>query len=122
MGMVEVWNDNELPFRQRFKEVQINIPANSKIVMDSEEAVLFRSLFFQPQLDADGVQLKSSYKKIRIGKMLTEDEAEKSEEHICHMDGQKFASKAAYDQHIDEEHLNDLLDPDLATKRKMKKS
>ncbi len=122
MPMVEVWNDNDLPFEQVFKDKKVLIGAKKKIAMDFEEAVEFKSAFFPPRADGSGQQMKSSYKMIRIGKQLTDDEAEKERQlYVCEMDGKQFDSQAALDTHIDENYLDSLVDQDLATKRKMRR-
>lgn len=66
MNMAKVWNDNELPFKQTWKERDIFIPAKSYIEMEYDDAHAFKSYPHPIEKDGMGQQLKSSYKMIRV--------------------------------------------------------
>lgn len=69
MAKVEVWNDNTHVYAEKFNGDMITIPAKSYILMEYDQAVLFRSSFpsFGLKRLANGQQDPTTYKMIRIG-------------------------------------------------------
>lgn len=63
---VKVWNDNVHPYIEEFKGTKYKIPALKYILMDADEANLFRGSFNSPKMDGDGKQTADSFKMIRI--------------------------------------------------------
>lgn len=121
MAKVEVWNDNKFPHKEVFKGDTIAIPAGGKIVMEEDDAIDFRGQYFQIVKDGADVQTPQSYKKIRIGRKLTnEDLASEAValDLVCQKCGYKATSKTDLDEHIKANHLEDLEDQELAEKIK----
>jgi hypothetical protein len=70
---VKVWNDNEYPFTQAFKGVDVSIAPKQFIKMERGEAVDFLGLFSSIVRDADGAPHPKSYKKLRIEEIASKD-------------------------------------------------
>ena len=66
MAMVKVWNDNVHPYKEQFRDKNIDIPAKGCIEMEYHEAVLFKGSFSMPILDGDGQHDPRGYKMIRV--------------------------------------------------------
>lgn len=113
---VKLWNDNFLPFEQEFEDSVIKIPAGRFIVMDKEKAIKFRGTYYPIELDAGNRQLPKSYKKLRI------EEIEKGEEikinkNKCQACGFNALSEKDLDEHINENHIHEMLDKKEREKR-----
>lgn len=117
-----VWNDNTYPFTDPdFKGDKIHIPSKSYIEMEYNEANEFRGKFSPIYRDADGQPTPQSYKMIRIEKIEDSSPKEKvAEMHACHGCRDKFLTKEELENHIDEHHLDQLTDAELAQKRRGK--
>jgi hypothetical protein len=121
MQQVRVWNDNDYAFTDPdFKGEKITIPAKKYILMERFEANEFRGKY-SPRVVADGNEDPRYYKKIRIEETTEEREASLADTHNCLACGKSHPTKEALDAHIDEAHLAQLEDQDLAQKRKAKK-
>lgn len=66
MNVAKVWNDNELPFSQKWKDENVFIPAKSFIEMEYDDAIAFKSYPYPMMKDGMGQQTKESYKMIRV--------------------------------------------------------
>jgi hypothetical protein len=99
VAKVKVWNDNFLPFEQRFKGEKIRIEANSFIEMEHDDAVQFKSYPHAMKFDGMNQQDPSSFKKIRIdGRPVATDD--KVVAYRCQRDGTLHPSKEALEAHI----------------------
>lgn len=98
MGLVKVWNDNELDFVGKYKDQEIKIPAKSYIEMEYDEAHSFKSSPHPMQFDGMGQQLRSSYKMIRVEGARPEDNTVMA--FRCHMDGSLHPSAEALNSYV----------------------
>lgn len=118
---VKVWNDNILPFTQKFKDEQINIPSKGFIKMQWDDAQQFLGTYFQPEYDGTGQQKPESYKMLRIeGKPPHLQNVHT--ETVCAACGDKFASESDLNSHIDRHHLDEMEDQKVAQKRRAKRA
>lgn len=107
MALVRVWNDNDYPFRQKFKGEDVAIPAKKFVMMDEEDAISFRGKYSPPILDGAANALPHSYKKIRIEHTSNPDVKEAGK-FVCHADGTEFDSQEALDAYVKENHADKL--------------
>ena len=119
MAKVEVHNLNEYPFKQQFRDEVVEIPANSYVTMEYEEAILFKGMINDVVRDGDGNILPQSYKKLKIvqdgsGKQMMEEARKKAEAFKCQACGFQANSKQELHIHTKEEHLSELQDPKVA--------
>lgn len=119
MTQVKVYNDNHLPYKEEFEDEMIVIKPNSFIIMDEEKAVMFKGRYRQIERDGGGVQKPESFKKIRIAYFQAGEE-KKVNELRCQACSFVANSKDELDAHINEDHLEQLLDKDEYKKRKAK--
>lgn len=119
--LVEVWNDNDLPFVQEFKGEVITIAPHKYVKMDRDDAVEFKSKGFPMAFDGSKNQKKSSFKRIRVEGLYAEDEAtETVTAFICHKDGSLHPSKESLEKHVSENFTDSLEDQDVAKALKQK--
>lgn len=85
---------NGLTHREKFRDEIIEIKAGSYVLMDYEDAVLFRGQFYPMKLTADGGHDPASFKVIKIEQDQPDKHVNEEESYVCHIDGKKFASKA----------------------------
>ena len=116
MPMAKVYNDNFLPFTQKFEEETIYIEANHFITMDYEKATSFAATYFPMQLDVGGRQKPESYKKVRVEK-LGDTESVKLNPLRCQGCSFIGVDKKDLDEHVTERHLHMLVDKDEYKKR-----
>lgn len=116
MPKVKVWNDNFLPYTEKFKEEEIVIAPNRYILMDKEQAILFKGQYTPIETDGGGQPLPRSFKMIRIEDANNADIAS-SVKFSCH--GCSFVGLDAkdLDNHVNEMHLDQLVDKDEHKKR-----
>lgn len=115
--LVKVVNDNVHPYREKFRGQDIYIEPKGFIKMDLHDANLF--LGTMPpniEVDANGIQKPTSYKKLRIEKMGAEDTRTETKTFKCMMDGQEFPTQAALDAHIAENYADDIIDEEAREK------
>lgn len=107
---VRVWNDNVHVFQQKFRDAIIRIPPKKYVLMDREEAILFKSKFWPPVLGGDDVPKPESYKMLRIERLDSAEAAkEQAKKFICHVDGQAFETEAELKAHVKESGYEDKL-------------
>ncbi len=119
MALVDVVNKNTHPYSERFRDLEINIPAGGKIQMDHEDAILFLGQKQPMKFDGQDNQLPESYKMLFIEGLDRVHELDKNK-FICHMDGKVFHSKAELDDYIEENFIDDMAEPEVAAKLKKK--
>ncbi len=118
-NLAKIWNDNELPFEQVFKEEKIRIPAKSYIEMEYDEAVAFKSYPFPMKFDGMGQQLKESYKMLRVdGKP---DGGNRVLAYKCQADGSLHGSQDALNSYVQEKFVERLEVSDENPKKTGKK-
>ena len=64
--LVKVHNDNVHPYKEKFRDRDINIPPKGFIEMEYDEAILFKGTFAPMVFDADGNDQPQGYKMIRV--------------------------------------------------------
>lgn len=118
---VRVWNDNTHPHTEMFKGDKIHIPAGKYVEMEFYEAHEFRGQYTPILRDFDGNPVESSYKKIRIEKIegaTAKDEGQPEGKVSCQACGKGFLSSKDLEEHIDEMHIDQITDPEVAQKRR----
>lgn len=83
-----------LTHKEKFRDEDIVIPAKKYVLMDYEDAILFKSQFSPIKTDAMGQHDRSSFKVIKI----EQDKADGTEpifvkKWICQMDGREFPNQ-----------------------------
>lgn len=116
MSNVKVWNRNHYPFTQVFEDEEIHIPAGRFIIMDFEKAHKFKGLFSPIEVDAGGQPHPRSFKKIEI-ESIGEKDLVKIKENQCQACNYNGLDKKDLDKHINEMHINDLVDKKERDKR-----
>lgn len=114
--MAQVWNDNTIDFKQKFKDDWVEIPAQGFIEMPYAEAVSFKSYPFPMKFDGMGQQLKESFKMIRIEGKPDGDNMVAAFK--CHADGTLHASKDALNAYVQSRYAEKLEEPQEALKKK----
>ena len=102
---VHVVNNNIFDHTETFKGNQIHIPKNGgKVKMLREEAVMFKSQFYQPIYDGDGVQKVESYKKLTLEEipeeMVKDLPPAASSKNVCMACGKKCQSLKDLKAHV----------------------
>ena len=87
--------------REKFRDDNLVIKAGEYILMDYEDAVLFRGQFFPIKLDAMNQQTKESYKCIKIEQHDVAEKAETIKTYVCHVDGKEFPSKMELEAYVE---------------------
>ena len=122
MAQVKVVNFNDYPFEQLFKGMQIRIPAGQFVLMEEDDAILFRGMYSPIDQDAGGMQKPESFKRIRIEKNITAaDKGSNADASLlCQACGFKASNKWELDGHVNDLHIDQLVDEDEQKKRKAK--
>lgn len=130
MTLVRVYNRNydqdtgeKFDYEETFKGKKIHIKCGEFVVMEHGEAVDFLGTLNVVTRDADGNPDKKSRKKLYIEPHDEQTEAPKkplASEHKCQACGYEGISKADLESHIDENHLDQLADGELADERRKK--
>lgn len=103
MAQVKVWNDNIHPYKEKFQDRLIEIPAGQSIEMDVDEAKRFLSKCNGVLKDGDGQPDPRGFKRLRIEtKAGQAAPAAKSTVYVSHLDGREFATKKELEQHLEQ--------------------
>lgn len=86
MAMVKVWNKNEFDYKEKFRDQHIHIPAGKYILMEAEEAHIFKGTFSPIIVDGDGNKIPEGFKMLRIEPMT-------SEQTVMELDSDKWAKE-----------------------------
>ena len=102
MAKAKVWNMHPLGYthKEMFREEMIEIKANEFIVMDDEDAVLFKGQYFPMKFDAQDQQDPKSYKVIKVEPMKEAAVVADAEKYVSMIDGKEFTSQAELDAHL----------------------
>ena len=114
MSKVAVFNDNVHPYKEVFREKTIEIPPKGHVMMEHDEAVMFLGTMVPPKLGADNEHLPEGFKMLRIIKKKDLEKETKPEKIKCHSCGKEFADQASLDDHIVNEHLDQIEDEEVA--------
>ncbi len=74
MAIVKVVNKNTHPYREKWDDKMIEIPAGGFVPMAKEDAVIFLGRMNAIVRDADGVPRAESFKRLTIEPMTAEDQ------------------------------------------------
>lgn len=125
MAKYKVYNDNVFPYTEKFKDQEIKIQPKQFIVMDEDDAYMFKGSFKAPVLDADGNDKPEGYKMIRLVKVDGSEalDAPKFEEHICMGCKYKAANKEDLLEHEKAAHahqvvVDESIEDEIKTKKK----
>lgn len=103
MPQVSVYNDNVHPYREKFQDRMIEIPAGEKITMDADEAKRFLARCNGVLRDGDGQVDPRGFKKLRV-EALAGQKAEPATvtKWLSHIDGKEFGSKKELEAHLEQ--------------------
>lgn len=120
MPQVLVRNENVHPYREKFQDRLIEIPAGESIQMDNDEARRFLSKCNGILRDADGQPDPRGFKKLRIEPLPSaKSEAPEVPKFVSHIDGKEFGSKKELDDHLAQ--FKDKVHVDEGIERELKK-
>lgn len=95
-----------LTHREKFRDEMIEIKANSYVLMDYEDAVLFKSQYFPMKMNAMNVQDSTTYKVIKIEAEGQVEEKKTELRYVCHVDGKEFSSKAELEAYVNAKYAD----------------
>jgi len=124
MAKVKVWNDNTYVYQDKFKGQEIVIQPKDFILMESDEAIQFKSAFpgFGLKRKASGQQDPSTFKMIRIEvideKQLQAEQEARAKQALktCQLCSFEAQSDIELDRHVTEAHLDSMIDKEEAQK------
>jgi hypothetical protein len=121
--MVRVWNDNKFPYKEEFKERTIAIAAGKFIEMELMEATEFMGKFTPIKKDGDGQPIPSTMKMLRMERTSKKIAPTNFEPDLtCQACGFRGKTKKELDQHIDDNHMDALVDEKEKERRKEAKN
>lgn len=120
MQNVRVYNDNIYNHKEKFKGDIIEIGAKKFIEMDFYDAVELLGQYTPIFTDGGGTPLPQSFKKLRIVKP-EEFKIEDAKSFKCVACGELCESEDLLDIHVNEKHLEQLVDEDEQKKRRKKR-
>ncbi len=116
MNSVRVYNDNIYPHKEKFKGEEIYIPPKCFVEMEFYDAVEFKGQYTPIVVDGGGAPIPQSFKMIRI---VQPDgfQLEDSKKIVCNSCGKQFDSSKELDDHVNEFHIDLIVDEDEREKR-----
>ena len=115
---VQVWNDKDMDHSEKWQGKLLNIPAKGFIEMEADEAHDFKCQFYPPYVDANGVQLKSSFKRIRIVGDIKK--VESNLDLKCNACNYQAPTKESLEDHVIAKHADQATDKDFQDEIKKK--
>lgn len=122
---VKVWNDNQFDHREKYNGDMIHIPAGGFVYMEPDEATNFLGNYVPILKDGNDQQLPQSMKILRIERDVGQAPVVKQVFQKCHACGEEFQSKALLGAHIEEKHMDALVEDEVKeeiVKKKGKKA
>jgi len=116
---VRVWNRNEWPYKEQFRDDWIIIPPKKAVEMDYEDAIKFLGQMIPIKKMKDGRQDPKSYKFLEMDQedrvraelaMRGEAEAKADRVFVCMKCNKEFKHKKALISHVKEKHYEELAD------------
>lgn len=126
MPKIRIWNDNSLPYTEKFMDRNIKILPGKYIDMESDEAIRFLGTYRAPELDGMGQQKPESFKMLRKeiieplfddGKGSSLSPKNPTEKIKCNVCGYEAINQWELDGHINACHLNEMADKKEQEKR-----
>lgn len=126
MAQYRVWNKHPhgLTHKEKFREGMVEIPANGYVLMDYEDATLFKGQFFPMMRDNMGQQTPESMKCISIEPHDGAELETKPMKFVCQFDGKTFGSAselAAYEKGLAASHSEMIVKDEVAEAELSKK-
>lgn len=118
--LVRVYNDNVYPHKEKFKGDVLLIPSKKYIEMDFFDAVEFLGQYTPIKVDGGGAHVAEGFKMLRIVKP-DDFKIEDSKLIKCQACGETFPGEDELDAHINEKHVDQIVDEDEQKKRRKKK-
>jgi len=123
MPQIRIWNDNTVPYKERFREQDINILPGKFIDMEADDAIQFLGTYSPIKVDGSGNPTRESMKMLRreFIEPLFDDGTNSfnaSEDFKCNVCGKKCVDQEHLDGHINANHLNEMIDKKEAARRK----
>jgi hypothetical protein len=99
MAKMRVYNDNVHPYQETFKGDLVKIPPKGFVLMEEDDAILFRGTYAPITTDGDGQPLPTSYKMIRLVRdsEATETEARTAPRFVDPVTGKQAETQAEYE-------------------------
>ncbi len=121
--IVQVFNDNVHPYRERFRDQDIYIPAGKSIKMEMGDAHLFLGVM-PPHIEVDANEKikPTSYKMLRIAPLGDEKPEAAVTGFKCMIDGKEFPTQRALDDYIAENHADSIVDEESRDKFKKERN
>lgn len=93
-----VWVENagSKPYKDTFREREINIPSGGRIEMQRREAIIF--LGCMSPTGPDGKPIEKNLKMIPV--MSSDGQKVESGEFVCNFDGKRFLTQSELDAHL----------------------
>jgi hypothetical protein len=126
MPQIRIWNDNRVPYEEKFMDRQIKILPGKFVDMDADEGIRFLGTYRNPEFDGMGQQKVESMKMLRkelIEPLFVDDSgssltAKKPTQAIkCNVCGFEAVDQWHLDGHINACHLNEMADKEEQKKR-----
>jgi hypothetical protein len=117
--LVKVWNKNEHPYRELYRDKWVVIAPKKSIDMDYEDAIRFLGTATPIKRMKDGRQDPLSYKWLEMDKedriraetyIKGEQEAKSDKVFVCMKCNKEFKHKKALLAHVKEKHYEDIAD------------
>ena len=86
--------------KEKFRDELLQIKAGEYILMDYEDAVLFRGQYFPMTMDAGGQQDPKSYKVIKIEPDDKSAQTDVKKVYVCHVDGKEFPTPQELEAYV----------------------
>jgi hypothetical protein len=120
MPLVHVVNENSHPYKEKFNDNLVQIPAGGRITMDSDEARRFLGKCNGVMKDGGGQPDPRGFKRLRIETLASEATAlaPEAETFISQMTGEQFKTQADLDAHL--EKYKDRIVVDESAERQIK--
>lgn len=119
---VKVWNDNTYDYKEEFREQKIAIPAKGYVVMEADEAHMFRSSFCPIIVDHDGKPDPKGYKIIRLEPIGDAEETMEAKPSLdCIVCKYKAASDTDLKEHLTTHESQSLVDEEAEAALKERK-
>lgn len=114
---VKVWNDNIHPYKEKFRDQEIYIPAKEHIMMGADEAQIFLGTFNGMIKDTGGAHMAQGFKMLRIEKPVNAKFATIEQDPLkCIACGYVATSKVDLSEHVKFNHADQSIKDEEAEK------
>jgi len=116
---VRIVNNNVFDHVEKFRGDTVRIPAGGFIEMEREDAVLFKSNFFPPKFNGNGLQTPESMKMLKLEPIPEKEQAPEipvEKDLVCQACGFVAKSAAGLKSHIRSNHAHLMVDDEARDK------